>query len=277
MREVQKDKVQGFQNPIASHRASANDSKCDGEFPCKRCKDSGFVCSTAARKSTRYKYMPHEDMAAWNDTHVALVNTVHKLYAMVRNRQPWDLGEPEVNDKGEPAIHSIASELGYVPPTTEVDDPSPLVPRAGPVVQPQEPDKKPSAVGKALTSFGSLPRDCQVPSDETVFDYYTSMEMSAERSVGANAKGVHSFCDISSPCQQHDDPRPTTSFFSDLPQEYIQPDSSGSSSDLATEGLTEFPFDMFMMPLVLCPHSQVAVGMGGAFIGHGIVDAGLEG
>jgi hypothetical protein len=221
--------------------------------------------------------MPHEDMAAWNDTHVALVNTVHKLYAMVRNGQPWDLGEPEVNDRGEPAIHSIASELGYVPPNTEVDDPTPLVPRAG-----QEPDKKPSAVGKALTSSGSLPQDChldfQVPSEEPVFDYHTSMELSEEGSIEANAKGVHSSCDIiSSPCQQYADPCPTTWFFSDLSQECIQPGSSGSSSDMPTEGLTEFPFDMFMMPLVLCPHSQVAVGMGDAFIGSGIVGAGLEG
>ncbi len=33
---------------------------------------------------------------------------------MVRNSQSWDLGEPELNNRGEPVIHSIAQKLGCI-------------------------------------------------------------------------------------------------------------------------------------------------------------------
>lgn len=32
--------------------------KCDGEFPCKRCKDDGLVCTAGTRKKTEYKQLP---------------------------------------------------------------------------------------------------------------------------------------------------------------------------------------------------------------------------
>jgi len=33
---------------------------------------------------------------------------------MVRNNESWDLGEPELNDRGQPVIHDIASKLGCI-------------------------------------------------------------------------------------------------------------------------------------------------------------------
>lgn len=33
---------------------------------------------------------------------------------MVRNNESWDLGEPELNDRGQPVIHDIASRLGCI-------------------------------------------------------------------------------------------------------------------------------------------------------------------
>lgn len=32
--------------------------QCDGEFPCKRCKDDGLVCTAGTRKKTEYKQLP---------------------------------------------------------------------------------------------------------------------------------------------------------------------------------------------------------------------------
>ena len=32
--------------------------KCDGEFPCKRCKDDGLVCTAGVRKKMEYKQLP---------------------------------------------------------------------------------------------------------------------------------------------------------------------------------------------------------------------------
>lgn len=56
-------------------------------------------------------------------TQFALVATVHKLYFMIRNSQPWTLGEPELNDRGDPIIHNIAQTLDCIRPNTNTDLP----------------------------------------------------------------------------------------------------------------------------------------------------------
>ena len=56
-------------------------------------------------------------------TQFALIATVHKLYSMVRNSQSWDLGEPELNDRGQPVIHNIANKLGCIRPNSDMDLP----------------------------------------------------------------------------------------------------------------------------------------------------------
>lgn len=57
------------------------------------------------------------------NTQFALIATVHKLYSMVRNSQQWDLGEPELNDRGQPVIHNIAQKLGCIRPNSDIDLP----------------------------------------------------------------------------------------------------------------------------------------------------------
>lgn len=52
-----------------------------------------------------------------------MIATVHKLYAMVRTGQQWDLGEPELNDRGQPIIHNIATKLGCIRPNADSDLP----------------------------------------------------------------------------------------------------------------------------------------------------------
>lgn len=42
---------------------------------------------------------------------------------MVRSGQQWDLGEPEVNDRGQPVIHNIATLLGCIRPNADADLP----------------------------------------------------------------------------------------------------------------------------------------------------------
>ncbi len=34
-------------------------TKCDGENPCKRCKDDGVICTAGSRKSKEYKQVPN--------------------------------------------------------------------------------------------------------------------------------------------------------------------------------------------------------------------------
>ena len=48
---------------------------------------------------------------------------MHKLYTMVRSGQRWELGEPELNDRGQPVIHNIASKLGCIRLAADLDSP----------------------------------------------------------------------------------------------------------------------------------------------------------
>ncbi|KAH8776264.1 hypothetical protein F5883DRAFT_698610 [Diaporthe sp. PMI_573] len=105
----------------ACERCRMKKTKCDREFPCKRCKDYGLVCTAGIRKKTEHKQLPRGYVELLENTQFALIATVHKLYAMVRNQQSWDLGEPELNDRGQPVVHNIASKLGCIRPNADVD------------------------------------------------------------------------------------------------------------------------------------------------------------
>jgi hypothetical protein len=54
------------------------------------------------------------------NTQYALIATVQKLYTMVRNNESWELGDPEMNDRGQPVIHDIASKLGCIRPSPDL-------------------------------------------------------------------------------------------------------------------------------------------------------------
>ncbi|KAK9443123.1 uncharacterized protein G6M90_00g091780 [Metarhizium brunneum] len=97
--------------------------RCDGEFPCKRCKDDGLVCTAGVRKKVEYKQLPRGYAEVLENTQFALIATVHKLYNMVRNSQTWELGEPDLNDRGLPVIHDIAQKLGCIRPNSDIDLP----------------------------------------------------------------------------------------------------------------------------------------------------------
>ncbi|KAH7317844.1 hypothetical protein BKA65DRAFT_109063 [Rhexocercosporidium sp. MPI-PUGE-AT-0058] len=98
----------------ACERCRMKKTKCDGESPCKRCKDDGLVCTAGSRKKTEFKQLPRGYAEVLENTQYALIATVQKLYTMVRNGEQWDLGEPELNDRGQPVIHDIASKLGCI-------------------------------------------------------------------------------------------------------------------------------------------------------------------
>jgi flagellar motor protein MotB len=95
-------------------------TKCDGESPCKRCKDDGLVCTAGSRKKTEFKQLPRGYAEVLENTQYALIATVQKLYTMIRNNESWDLGEPEMNDRGQPVIHDIASKLGCIRPSPDL-------------------------------------------------------------------------------------------------------------------------------------------------------------
>ncbi|UKZ72897.1 hypothetical protein TrVFT333_000534 [Trichoderma virens FT-333] len=100
--------------------------KCDGELPCQKCKNNGHVCTPGLRKRTihvEYKQVPKSYVEFLETTHLALIGSVHKLYTMIQKNQPWDLGDPELNDQGELVIHDVAKKLGCIGPNGEIELP----------------------------------------------------------------------------------------------------------------------------------------------------------
>lgn len=98
----------------ACERCRMKKTKCDGENPCKRCKDDGLVCTAGSRKKTEFKQLPRGYAEVLEHTQYALIATVHKLYDMLRRGEEWTYGEPELNDRGLPVIHNIAEKLGCI-------------------------------------------------------------------------------------------------------------------------------------------------------------------
>jgi hypothetical protein len=45
---------------------------------------------------------------------------VQILYSMIRNNKLWYLGEPELNDRGQPVIYDIVSRLGCIRPSPDL-------------------------------------------------------------------------------------------------------------------------------------------------------------
>ncbi|SCO92537.1 related to zinc cluster transcription factor [Fusarium oxysporum] len=107
----------------ACERCRMRKTKCDGNFPCKRCKDDGLICTATVKKKARYKKPPPAYAEALENTQLVLIATVHKLYSMVRNNEPWRVDEPELNDQGQPVVHSIAQKLNCISPRSDVDIP----------------------------------------------------------------------------------------------------------------------------------------------------------
>ncbi|EFY95069.1 hypothetical protein MAA_09518 [Metarhizium robertsii ARSEF 23] len=71
----------------ACERCRVKKSKCDNGRPCSRCKDDGVFCTTSTGKKKEYKQPPP-------------------------GNQSWDRQEPDLNQEGQPVIHTIARLLG---------------------------------------------------------------------------------------------------------------------------------------------------------------------
>ncbi|KAH6973968.1 hypothetical protein EDB80DRAFT_742326 [Ilyonectria destructans] len=97
--------------------------KCDSEIPCKRCKDDECVCTASVRRTIAYKQTPRGYAEVLEHTQYILIATVCKLYGMVRNSQLWEVGEPQLNDRGQPVVQDIAQMLGCIRPNSDVDLP----------------------------------------------------------------------------------------------------------------------------------------------------------
>ncbi|KAF5562317.1 Fluconazole resistance 1 [Fusarium napiforme] len=98
-------------------------AQCDGKIPCIRCKDGQKICTASSKRNGPFKRAPRGYAEVLEQSQYILIETVCKLYGMVRNSQPWKLAEPQFNEHGQPVAQHIAKLLGCVPRNDDIDPP----------------------------------------------------------------------------------------------------------------------------------------------------------
>lgn len=274
-------------------------TKCDGEFPCKRCKDDGLVCTAGVRKKMEYKQLPKGYAEVLENTQFALIATVHKLYSMVRNGQQWDLGEPELNDRGQPVIHNIAQKLGCIRPNSDIDLPVHSVfpeDEAGMVElarQLEEQQKEGDSPQKEIKKESYCQSERASSSELESSDFEHDYRKAAFGSNNAITLSPQSFTtnqdfeytstptdvdpNVMFPSQSPSIPAfptwPSTSLSqanpNDLTMHFLQQPSSLQNIDMLNQGLLESEFGTIKPHVLSCPNPEVMMGMGDPMIYSG--------
>ncbi|TVY37353.1 Fluconazole resistance protein 1 [Lachnellula cervina] len=138
----------------ACERCRIKKTKCDGDLPCKRCKLDGLVCIAGRRKKGEHKEFPPKYAEVLEDTQHILISTIHKLYARVRNGESWNLGEPELDDRGLPVVHDIAEKLGCVRPSFDEETDG--------FAELQTPISIPDELQATLSQYSTFPSETQL-------------------------------------------------------------------------------------------------------------------
>jgi hypothetical protein len=235
------------------------------------------------------------------NTQFALIATVHKLYAMVRNQQPWDLGEPELNDRGQPIIHNIASKLGCIRPNSDMDLPVHSVfpeDEAGLSELARQLEEQQRETGVASSQPLETESNCNRTDrassselDHSDFEDYRKVAFGGRGSGTALSMSPQSLTysefDLASTTPSESFARPSqqaplpTAFpqwvsrpapqMGDFSQTPFMPGAPGSflDMDLLNQGLLESNFGTIKPHVLSCPNPEVMMGMGDPMIYSG--------
>jgi len=254
-------------------------TKCDGEFPCKRCKDDGLVCTAGTRKKTEYKQLPKGYAEVLENTQFALIATVHKLYSMVRKGQTWDLGEPELNDRGQPVIHDIATRLGTIRPNSDIDlpvhsafpeDEADLADLAA-QLEAQQHDQEPAQHMKTESDSSCNRTDCSSEMDPSEFDDYRRVAFGGRGSGSVPNLSPQSltYTDFEAGSAPSDNgfvvpsPNAYPAWLDSVDQQsFMAPPTSYMNIDLLNQGLLESNFGALKPHVLSCPNPEVMMGVG---------------
>lgn len=286
----------------ACERCRMKKTKCDGEFPCKRCKDDGLVCTAGVRKKMEYKQLPRGYAEVLENTQLALIATVHKLYSMVRNNQSWELGEPELNDRGQPVIHDIAHKLGSIRPNSDIDLPVQSVfpedeADMAELARQLEEQQKESDGLKEVKDTDSSACNRTERASSSELDH-SDFEPDYRKAAFANSNvmtlspqsftGSHDL-DFSAPPEvdasvmfpsqspimanfptwsMHKVPQPSPQA-NDLTLQFLQQGGAMPGMDLLSQGLVESDFGTIKPHVLSCPNPEVMLGMGDPMIYSG--------
>ncbi|KAH6959604.1 hypothetical protein BKA56DRAFT_501098 [Ilyonectria sp. MPI-CAGE-AT-0026] len=287
----------------ACERCRMKKTKCDGEFPCKRCKDDDLVCAAGIRKKMKYKKLPRGYAEVLENTQFALTVTIHKLYFMVRNNQPWELGDPELNDRGQPVIHNIVQKLGCIRAVRDIDLPIDItfpedeacIAKLAHQLEEQQKENKPrKEVKDADPSVYNQTQQASL----SEFDYsdfkhdYENTAFSSNNAMILSPQSVASSSDFDfappppkidasamSPSQSPSMPSfsawPSISAEaqpSDLTMHFLQRPGVPGSMDILNQGLqglVESEFATINPHVLSCPNPEVMMGMGDPMIYSG--------
>ena len=214
------------------------------------------------------------------NTQFALIATVHKLYSMVRSGQPWELGEPELNDRGQPVIHDIATRLGTIRPNSDVDlpvhsvfpeDEADLADLAAQLeAQQQHEPHDPRAHAESESSCNRT--DSSSEADPADFDDYRRAAFGGRRSMANLSPQSLAYADFEAGSTPSDgfavpSPHAYPAWLDRMdgppqPQPFLGAPPSYMNVDLLNQGLLESNFGALKPHVMSCPNPEVMMGVG---------------
>ena len=216
---------------------------------------------------------------------------------MVRNSEPWDLGEPELNDRGQPVIHNIAQKLGCIRPNSDIDlpvhsvfpeDEASMADLARQLeAQPQNESTEQFREYRDTDSpmYRQDDRASSSELDHSDFEDYRRIAFGGSQPLGLSPQSFAASTDFDlSPTQ------PTASSFStsspsmtqapyptwtnqptnELAMHFLQQARvMPSGMDMLSQGLVESEFGIIKPHVLSCPNPEVMMGMGDPMIYSG--------
>lgn len=272
--------------------------------PClhRRCKKEDGVQAVASRVchpvtlngATLLKLSRYAEVL--ENTQFALIATVHKLYAMVRNNQSWELGEPELNDRGLPVIHNIAQKLGCIRPNSDIDlpvhsvfpedeqDMADLARQLEEQQREQEPHKEVKDTDSSACNRTDRASSSEIDHSDFEQDYRKAAFGNNMMTLSPQSFTTNSDFEFAPPppelnAAMFPSPSPVMPNFStwsmtkaqpnDLTMQYIQTASAMQNMDLLNQGLVESEFGTIKPHVLSCANPEVMLGMGDPMIYSG--------
>lgn len=218
---------------------------------------------------------------------------------MLRNGEQWDLGEPELNDRGQPVIHNIAKKLGCIRPNSDIDlpvhsvfpeDEQGLAELATQLEAQQQTEK--AAAGASAEHDTRTDRASSSDGDHSDFEDYRKIAFGSSNQQAGSTTTLSpasltydSFDAYSAPSSESlpSTTSPTTNTMPTNFSAFIRPQSIGafpsshflSSSnafaglDMFNQGLVESEFGTIKPHVLDCPNPEVMLGMGDPMIYSG--------
>lgn len=207
---------------------------------------------------------------------------------MVRNSQAWEVGEPQLNDRGQPVVQHIAQMLGCIRPNRDVDLPVHSVfpedmtgmEELCSVLEEQERYEAASTPSHARDTESLCNRldetvlleldDSGIEQDYCGIDFGTESAMNLPRQNLSTTSDDLEFGGTASADMDGNAPFPNTDHspftwsmpdtqHSDLTMYFLQKAGSLQSMDILDQGLVEYEFDA-MEPHILSYNSEARHG-----------------